>query len=325
MRLLSATRWSTSSERRVGNSTCDRFLRASSRVAGAEAQRAAAGGGAERFVHRGAQCRPARHWMRCDASSIGGQFLRIVAVDRDAHDARAIGRRLRAVNRDAVDLAQAVEQSRDQVACGARESLRSFRREKLDGGGEAGQADQVVIAGLVFVAAARRAGGLRRSACRCRRSAAASVRARRPGRMYSTPVPSGPKQPFVPRRGEQIDVELPHVERHVAQRLGRIDQEQRVVLADDSADFLDRLNRAGDIRGVDHRDQPRVRPEGRAHVVGRDEALAVARHVASLRRRPLRAVPAAAAAPSCDRRRWSPRGRPAARRREWPGSARRCR
>ncbi len=46
--------------------------------------------------------------------------------------------------------------------------------------------------------------------------------------------------------------------------------------AQSPADFGDRLNRAGHVRGVQHGHQARVRPQGDPDVVGRNETLAVA-------------------------------------------------
>ena len=95
-------------------------------------------------------------------------------------------------------------------------------------------------------------------------------------------MPSGPSSPLWPGAASRSTSTLRDVDRHVAERLGRVDQEQRVGLAHDAADFVDRLNRAGDVRGMIHGDEPRVRPDGGADVVGRDVALAVARHVRDL-------------------------------------------
>src|SRR5438128_5632643 len=68
-----------------------------------------------------------------------------------------------------------------------------------------------------------------------------------------------PEERLVPGERQQIDAGLLHVNRHGAGRLGRVDQEQQVVLAGDAADLGDWLNCAQNVAGVRQSDQPRAR------------------------------------------------------------------
>ena len=87
----------------------------------------------------------------------------------------------RAVDCDAVDFAEAVEQSCGQVGVMGVNRFDRFRGAgtRSRRRGRRGRAGCDCRARTCR--AARRAGGLRRSACRCRRSGAVRVRARRPG------------------------------------------------------------------------------------------------------------------------------------------------
>ena len=59
------------------------------------------------------------------------------------------------------------------------------------------------------------------------------------------------EQPLVARSGQQVAADLGDVDRHVSERLGGVDEKEHAVLGRDLADFGGRLNRAGDVRGVD--------------------------------------------------------------------------
>ena len=83
------------------------------------------------------------------------------------------------------------------------------------------------------------------------------------------------QQRFVAGKGEQIDAHGLHVDGHDAGRLGGIHQEQQIVVAGDPADFGDRLHGAENVAGVGQGDEPRLRRDGLADVVGIDGAAAV--------------------------------------------------
>ena len=103
----------------------------------------------------------------------------------------------------------------------------------------------------------------------------AATRARGP--TYRTPVPVGPSSDLWPGNGQQIDVHRLDVDRHDAGRLRRIDQKEQIVLAGDAADLGDRLHGAEHVAGVRQGDEPRLRRDGLANVVGIDRAAAVGR------------------------------------------------
>ena len=80
-----------------------------------------------------------------------------------------------------------------------------------------------------------------------------------------------PQQPLVAGEREQVDEVMPDVQGHVAQRLSGVDQQRHAAVAADLADGTDRLERAGDVGPVDHRDQPRVGPHRGGDVIGVDQ------------------------------------------------------
>ncbi len=69
------------------------------------------------------------------------------------------------------------------------------------------------------------------------------------------------EQPLVSRRGQQIDAEPLDIDRELAGGLRGVDQRADAVLVRDGGHFGDRLDRAGDIRGVRDRDQPGARAD----------------------------------------------------------------
>ena len=75
------------------------------------------------------------------------------------------------------------------------------------------------------------------------------------GPTYKRPGAGRPEQRLVAGEGEQVDVHRLHVDRHDAGRLGRVHEEQQVVLAGDPADLGDRLHGAEDVAGVRHGDR----------------------------------------------------------------------
>ena len=105
--------------------------------------------------------------------------------------------------------------------------LDRFAAQEIDGGGEAGEAEQVVVAGLVLVGqlvglavfVALRAGAAAAERLQLALDARPDVEHAGAQR---------PEQAFVSGRGQQVDVEVCDVDRHVAERLGRVDQKQRV-------------------------------------------------------------------------------------------------
>src|SRR3954453_12304723 len=84
-------------------STADLIRR--SRETGAEAESSPARDCAECFVHPRSAVEASAGLDAIGRIENGGKFLRRVAVDRDAHNACAIGGQLWAVNRDAFDVA----------------------------------------------------------------------------------------------------------------------------------------------------------------------------------------------------------------------------
>ena len=77
---------------------------------------------------------------------------------------------------------------------------------------------------------------------------------------------------LVAGKRQQVDRRRPEVDRHDAGRLGRVDQEQRLGLADDRGDRLDRLHGPQHVRGVGHRDQRGLRRDRPLDRVGVDVA-----------------------------------------------------
>src|SRR5262249_45845183 len=76
---------------------------------------------------------------------------------------------------------------------------------------------------------------------------------------------SGPgrsEQRFVPRKGEQVDVQRLHVDWNHAGSLGGVDQEQQVVFSSDAADGIDRLDGAEHVAGVRLGNHARLRRDG---------------------------------------------------------------
>ncbi len=76
------------------------------------------------------------------------------------------------------------------------------------------------------------------------------------------------EQSFMAWCGEQIGLHFVDRQRHVAERLGGIDEKARAVTAHDAANFCHWFDHAGDIRSVQYGDQSRVGPQGAADVVG---------------------------------------------------------
>ena len=71
---------------------------------------------------------------------------------------------------------------------------------------------------------------------------------------------------------EQIDAELVHAGRNLADRLGGVGMEEDPVLAGDARALLDRLDGADLVVGVHDADEDRARRDRPAQVVGIDAA-----------------------------------------------------
>src|SRR5437763_6403832 len=76
------------------------------------------------------------------------------------------------------------------------------------------------------------------------------------------------QQRLVSGERQQVDVRLLHVERHDARRLGRVDEEEQVGRAGEATDLRDGLDGAEDVAGMRQGDQPRLRRDGGAKIVG---------------------------------------------------------
>ena len=83
----------------------------------------------------------------------------------------------------------------------------------------------------------------------------------------------------MPGDGKQIAANALYVDRDLARRLHRVGVEVNIGLGGDLADLFHRLQHAGFIVGHHDGDQPGVRPQRPAHVVGIDLASAVHRNV----------------------------------------------
>ena len=86
------------------------------------------------------------------------------------------------------------------------------------------------------------------------------------------------EQRFVARKRIQIAPERAHIYRHRPERLRAVDQIANALAPRHLADRRHGLNRAGDVAGVGHGDQPRVFANGGADIVGRNEAVRARRH-----------------------------------------------
>ena len=83
----------------------------------------------------------------------------------------------------------------------------------------------------------------------------------------------------MPGDGKQIAADALHVDRNLAGCLHRIGVEVNIGLGGDFADLFHRLQHAGFIVGHHDGDEPGIRPQRAAHVVGIDLAAAVDRNV----------------------------------------------
>ena len=79
--------------------------------------------------------------------------------------------------------------------------------------------------------------------------------------------------------GKQIAPDALYIDRNLACRLHRVGVEVNVSVGGDFADLFDRLQHAGFIVGHHDGDEPGIRPQSPAHVVGIDLALAVHRNI----------------------------------------------
>jgi hypothetical protein len=83
--------------------------------------------------------------------------------------------------------------------------------------------------------------------------------------------------------GEEIDAELGHVGRNLADGLGRVGVKQDAALARDARALCDRFDGADLVVGVHDGDEDRARRDGAAQIGGIDAAGAVDRQVGHLR------------------------------------------
>ena len=79
--------------------------------------------------------------------------------------------------------------------------------------------------------------------------------------------------------GKQIAADALDVDRNLSRRLHRVGVEVNIGLGGDFADLFDRLQHAGFIVGHHDGDEPGIRPQGPAHVLGIDLSPAVHRNV----------------------------------------------
>ena len=79
--------------------------------------------------------------------------------------------------------------------------------------------------------------------------------------------------------GKQIAADALYVDRDLSRRLHRIGMEVNIGFGGDFADLFDRLQHAGFIVGHHDGDEPGIRPQRPAHVVGINLAPAVHRNV----------------------------------------------
>ena len=216
----------------------------------------------------GAHWIPARTWIRWVAVEHGGHHTRIDARQADADDTQLSACVARTVHRDPVDLRQPVQQPRRQrlgvltdllepQSAPDRRSPRPVPSTagtfRLPGSYLSGNVSGWRSSSLCVPVPPCRSGS------NCASHSGGNVQHAQTRRS---------QQPFVGRSCQQVRSDPRHVDRQVAQRLGRVHQVEHAVFGRDSAHFLDRLQRAGDVRGVDQRNQPRVGAERSPHGSG---------------------------------------------------------
>ena len=138
-------------------------------------------------------------------------------------------------------------------------SPKDFQRaieEPVQSGREADQPRSVVISSLVAIRSAGGHGFFAGGACpplahRQKLTLAAGADVENAGAKWS-------EQPLVPRTGKEINGEFTNIDRQMPGRLCRVDQKRNPLFLRDTANVLDGLNGAGDVRSVREGDQPGV-------------------------------------------------------------------